>query len=82
MSAAAQAASEFSVPEIFDPYFLESLLENWNENQFDFGAAVVDAQHLWITAIIFRMEGLLTTPVGKGRTLKLHSYAKELLAFL
>lgn len=82
MIPAAQTGGGFSVHDIFDPYFLESLLEHWNENQFNIGAAVVDAQHLWITAIIFRMEGLLATPANNVRTVKLLSYAKELLAFL
>ena len=82
MTEALQKNSGFSIPEIFDPYFLECLHEHWTQNHLSFGADLIDAQHLWITALIYRMEGLLLMPVGQPRLIKLTGYARELFGFL
>ena len=41
------ATPEFSINEIFDPFFLESLHKQWLDDHLTFGADVIDAQHLW-----------------------------------
>ncbi len=75
-------ASGFSTPEVFDPYFLELLFDRWNEEHLTFSSDLIDAQHLWITALIYRLEILLPLPASNARRAKLTGYARELLGFL
>lgn len=78
----ASANAEFSVSEIFDPFFLESLHKQWLDDHLTLGADVIDAQHLWLIALILKMEWLLKAPATQQRSAKLHSYASEVLQFL
>lgn len=75
-------AAEFSVSEIFDPFFLESLHKQWLEDHLTLGADVIDAQHLWLIALIMKMEWLLKSAASQQRSAKLHSYGNEVLQFL
>jgi len=76
------ATPEFSINEIFDPFFLESLHKQWLDDHLTLGADVIDAQHLWLSALIMKMEWLLKAAPSALRTAKLSSYADELLRFL
>ncbi|MFO1471791.1 MAG: bacteriohemerythrin [Turneriella sp.] len=74
--------AEFSVSEIFDPFFLESLHKQWLDDHLTLGADLIDAQHLWLIALVLKMEWLLKVPVSAQRQAKLQSYGSELLQFL
>lgn len=76
------AAAEFSVSEIFDPFFLESLHKQWLDDHLTLGAEVIDAQHLWLVGLILKMEWLLKSAATQQRSAKLHSYGNEVLQFL
>lgn len=75
-------SAAFSISEIFDPFFLESLHKQWLDDHLTLGADVIDAQHLWLTALIMKMEWLLKAPPSPLRTAKLSSYKGEFLRFL
>ena len=76
------ATAEFSISEIFDPFFLESLHKQWLDDHFTLGADLIDAQHLWLIALIMKMEWLLKSVASQQRSAKLHSYGNEVLQFL
>lgn len=64
MSGSAGAGAEFSVPEIFDPFFLEVLHKHWNDSHFAIGIEIIDAQHLWLVALVSKMEILQQAKQG------------------
>lgn len=74
--------AEFSINEIFDPFFLESLHKQWLDDHLTLGTEVIDAQHLWLVALVLKMEWLLKAVPSPQRTAKLSSYADELMRFL
>jgi len=74
--------AEISIPEIFDPFFLESLHKHWSDSHFAMGIAVIDAQHLWLFALLYKMESLLPLNPGPARSNKLSAYARELVRFM
>ncbi len=82
MSGSALTDSEFSVPEIFDPFFLEVLHKHWNDSHFAIGVEIIDAQHLWLVALVSKMEILLKAKPGAALSAKMAAYARELVKFL
>jgi len=51
--------NEVSLPELFDPFFLETLQEKWAAGHYLFGAEIIDAQHLWSLALLHKADILL-----------------------
>lgn len=82
MSDNSAPATQVSTPEIFDPFFLESLHKHWTDSHFALGVEIIDAQHLWLVALVFRMESVLLTKHSEQRAGKLVAYARELVRFL
>lgn len=82
MSGSAGAGGEFSVPEIFDPFFLEVLHKHWNDSHFAIGIEIIDAQHLWLVALVSKMEILQQAKQGGALSGKMAAYARELVRFL
>ncbi len=77
-----QAPAGVSIPEIFDPFFLESLHHHWTSSRFALGIEIIDAQHLWLIALVFKMESLLQLPASRSQSGKMVAYARELVRAL
>ena len=73
---------EFSVSDIFDPFFLETLHKRWLDEHFTLGTEIIDAQHLWVVALLVRMELMLKTSGNRRNAARLTQYATEILKFL
>ncbi|MFZ5628016.1 MAG: bacteriohemerythrin [Spirochaetota bacterium] len=82
MSGSPAAGAEFSIPEIFDPFFLEVLHKHWNDSHFALGVEIIDAQHLWLVALVSKMEILQQAKQGGALSGKMAAYARELVRFL
>lgn len=73
---------DFSIPEIFDPFFLELLHRRWTDAHLSLGVEIIDAQHLWLVGLLYKMEIMQNYKDPNVRLAKMTAYARELLNFL
>jgi hemerythrin-like metal-binding protein len=68
--------------EIFDPFFLELLQNTWASEHYNLGVDLLDAQHLWLIALLQKAQQFLMRPNQPGRAIQLSKYFNDFADFL